>query len=168
MRDPDDHQTALPAIYAQPTARERIAAIARCHDALTGCALVPAGLDPALALWNLPRVVLAHGTEPDPVFFFANRMALAAFESDLAAILAMPSRLSAEPDLREERAALLARVALQGFIDDYCGVRISARGRRFAIAQATVWTLTDESGRRIGQAACFAAPAHALGPVADL
>jgi hypothetical protein len=167
MHDPSDDDTALPAIYAAAAAREAIAAIAHCHRALTARALVPAGVDPVLALWNLPRVVLAHGIEPDPVFFFANRMALAAFESETAALLAMPSRLSAEPDLRAERAALLARVARQGFIDDYAGVRISARGRRFAIAQATVWNLADETGRRFGQAACFDAPAHALGAVIE-
>ena len=67
----------------------------------------------------------------------------------------MPSRLSAEPDLRSERAALMARVTRDGFIDDYSGVRVSATGRRFRIQKATVWNLDDDAGTRHGQAAAF-------------
>ncbi len=67
----------------------------------------------------------------------------------------MPSRLSTEPMLREERQTLLDRVARAGFIDDYSGIRISATGRRFRIEQATVWTLIDEQGAVHGQAATF-------------
>jgi predicted DNA-binding protein (UPF0251 family) len=51
---------------------------------------------------------------------------------------------------------LLERVAAQGFIDDYTGVRIAKSGRRFRIQRATVWNLVDSSGRRVGQAATFA------------
>ena len=42
-----------------------------------------------------------------------------------------------------------------GFIDDYAGIRISKTGRRFRIAQATVWNLLDERGIYSGQAAMF-------------
>ena len=56
---------------------------------------------------------------------------------------------------REERERLLRRVADQGFIDDYAGVRIAADGRRFRIEQAVVWNLVDEAGTLQGQAACF-------------
>ncbi|HEY6898080.1 MAG TPA: MEKHLA domain-containing protein, partial [Rhodocyclaceae bacterium] len=113
------------------------------------------GDDPWIALWNAPRVVVAHGTEVDPVFFYGNRLALQAFELDFEAFTHLPSRYSAEPLLREERAALLARVSRDGYIDDYAGVRISASGKRFRIEQATVWNLTDEQGRPAGQAATF-------------
>jgi hypothetical protein len=67
----------------------------------------------------------------------------------------MPSRLSAEPLAREERARLLARVAARGYVDDYTGVRISSTGRRFRVRDATVWNLTDEQGYYRGQAACL-------------
>lgn len=100
--------------------------------------------------------MVAHGTQDDPVFFFGNRAALMAFESDVAAFNAMPSRLSAEAPLREERQALLDRVSAHGFIDDYAGVRISATGRRFRIENAIVWNLIDADGVRRGQAATFA------------
>ena len=153
---------ALPAVFAGAAARARLMAIARSHVRLTGRHLVPAAGDPVAAMWHAPQVILAHGTGPDPVFCFANRAALRAFETTVADLLAMPSRLSAEPDRREERARLLARVAAEGFIDDYAGIRISAKGRRFAITRATVWTVTDPGGTRIGQAATFAPPAHAM------
>ena len=73
--------------------------------------------DSPTALWEAPLAIVAHGLGADPVFFFANRAALAAFETTPAAITAMPSRLSAEPLAREERQALLDRVSAEGFGD---------------------------------------------------
>ena len=67
----------------------------------------------------------------------------------------MPSRLSAEPLHRDERARLLAKVSAHGFIDDYAGVRISARGRRMRIERAVVWNLVDGADVIHGQAASF-------------
>ena len=60
--------------------------------------------------------------------------------------LCTPSRLTAEAPNREERARLLAAVTTRGFIDDYSGIRISNTGRRFRIAQATVWNLLMNVG----------------------
>ena len=109
----------------------------------------------AQALWNAPAVIVAHGTEPDPVFFYGNRRALELFEMDAEAFTRLPSRHSAEAPLREERARLLERVQRDGFIADYAGVRISASGRRFRIEQAVVWNLVDAQGHCHGQAATF-------------
>ena len=58
----------------------------------------------------------------------------------------MPSRLSAEQLLRDEREQLLARMSRDGLISDYNGVRISATGTRFRIERATVWNLIDKMG----------------------
>jgi len=166
VADHPDFNKTLPAEFAGAAARVRIAAVAESFARVTGRALVPmvgdAGDDPVSALWHARCVILAHGVEPDPVFFFANHAGLRAFETTVTDVLRMPSRLSAEPGLREERARLLERVSAQGFIDDYAGIRISARGRRFAIAQATVWNVHGADGTRIGQAATFAMPEHAL------
>ena len=107
------------------------------------------------ACWTAPRVIVAHGIETDPIFFYGNQLALGLFELGFAEFTQLPSRYSAEPLLREERDALLTRVRDHGFIDDYAGVRVSASGRRFRIQQATVWNLLDERGRRHGQAATF-------------
>ncbi len=114
------------------------------------------GDDLARRLYHAPFVVLAHDTEPDPVFFYANRAAQEVFALSWAQLVRLPSRLSAEPLAREERQRLLDRVAAWGFIDDYAGVRVSASGQRFRITGATVWTLVDEQAARVGQAAAFA------------
>jgi hypothetical protein len=68
---------------------------------------------------------------------------------------ALPSRLSAEPVHRDERARLLEVVGRKGYIDDYRGIRIAKSGRRFRIEQATVWNLLDEADGIAGQAATF-------------
>lgn len=107
------------------------------------------------ALWAAPQAVVAHGPQADPIFFYGNRMALELFEMDFSVFTALPSRFSAEPLAREERAALLERVSRFGFIDDYAGIRISSTGKRFRISNATVWNLIDADGFYRGQAAAF-------------
>jgi len=114
--------------------------------------------DAAQALWSAPFAVVAHDTADDPVFNYANACALHWFAMDWADFTRLPSRLSAEPLAREERARLLSRVAEHGYVDDYAGVRIAADGTRFMIRNAVVWNLIDEQGRYCGQAARFDAP----------
>ena len=138
-----------------PPQDKRLALIADSYRRLLGQDLLIAGESLAEAMWFAPRVIVAHGTEADPVFFYGNRMALEAFEMSFADFTRLPSRFSAEPLAREERARLLARVSRDGYIDDYAGVRISATGQRFRIAQAVVWNLIDADGVVHGQAASF-------------
>lgn len=145
----------VPPQYREPQAAARIALIAESFARLLGRPLVDPGDDPVSALWAAPDAVVAHGVEADPMFFFGNRAALTAFECDVVMFTAMPSRLSAEAPLREERRRLLERVTRDGFIDDYAGVRVSATGRRFRIGSAIVWNLTDSAGAHQGQAATF-------------
>jgi len=145
----------LPPVYRSPAARAAIARIAASHVALTGRALADPAPDPVAALWRAPLAIVAHGTEADPLFFFASKMALDRFATTLDSFLGMPSRFSAEAPLREERQALLERVTRDGFIADYAGIRIAADGRRFRIEQATVWNLVDPDGSVHGQAAAF-------------
>ena len=140
-----------------PPTDPRLALIAGSYQRLLGQALLPPGGDLAESMWLAPRVIVAHGTEADPVFFYGNRMALTAFDMSFAEFTRLPSRFSAEPLAREERARLLARVSRDGYIDDYAGVRISASGQRFRIEQAVVWNLVDAAGKHHGQAATFAA-----------
>ena len=107
------------------------------------------------AFWNANVVIASHGTEDDPVLNYGNRQALELWEADWPAFTSMPSRLTAEPVRREERAEMLARVTADGFIDDYAGIRISTKGTRFKIHRATVWTVRDEAEVRCGQAVVF-------------
>ena len=109
----------------------------------------------AQAIFTAPFALVSHGVETDPVFNYGNRTALELFEMGWADFVALPSRCSAEPVDRAERAQLMERVSDQGFIDDYAGVRVSSRGRRFYIERATVWNLVDEQGSYRGQAALF-------------
>ena len=137
---------------------DHVALLRRNLRALTGRDLVegnPSGREAAEILYHAPFVLLSHNADPDPILTYGNRRALALFELTWEQLTAMPSRLTAEAPDREERARLLAEVASRGYIDDYAGVRVSRGGRRFRIERATVWNLTDDSGRQLGQAATF-------------
>lgn len=106
-------------------------------------------------LFHAPFVVVAHGTETDPVLNYGNARGLALWEMTWEELTRTPSRLTAEPMHRDERARLLARTREHGFVDDYSGIRISKTGRRFRIERAIVWNLTDPAGAHRGQAATF-------------
>ncbi|MGB6766507.1 MAG: MEKHLA domain-containing protein [Methyloceanibacter sp.] len=100
--------------------------------------------------------VLAHNTDPDPRFIYANKAAQAAFEYDWEEITELPSRLSAEPVDLEDRQRLLDAVARRGFATGYSGLRIAKSGRRFWIEDGIVWQLINRDGAVRGQAATFA------------
>ncbi|MFI4874058.1 MAG: MEKHLA domain-containing protein [Blastopirellula sp. JB062] len=106
-------------------------------------------------LFGVPFTVVSHDAQTDPIFKFGNQTALDLWEIDLPAFLQMPSRLTAEPMHRDERARLLQRTERDGYVDDYRGVRISSRGRRFWIDQATIWNIVDDADAYLGQAATF-------------
>ncbi len=109
----------------------------------------------AARLFQSSFVVVSHGTEADPVLNYGNAAALALWEMTWDELTQTPSRLTAEPVHRDERARLLERTREEGFVDDYSGVRISKSGKRFRIERAIVWNLTDARGVPCGQAATF-------------
>lgn len=109
----------------------------------------------ARALFEAPFVLVSHGTEVDPLLNFANRRALDLWETNLATLIGTPSRKTAEPMHRDERAQMLERTRRDGYVDDYRGIRISMTSRRFLIERATIWNLVDAAGGYAGQAAMF-------------
>ena len=109
----------------------------------------------ARLIFEAPFAVLSHGTEENPILNYSNRIGLELFEMNWNEWTSMPSRLTAEPMLRDERAVLMQRVTENGYIDDYSGTRISKTGKRFFIEQARVWNLIDSEGIYRGQAATF-------------
>ncbi len=111
--------------------------------------------DDAKAVFDAPFVVVSHATQEDPILNYGNQTALSLWEMDVATFTSTPSRLTAEPMHRDERAQLMSRAAQFGFVDDYRGIRISSSGKRFLIEQAIIWNLIDAKGRRVGQAATF-------------
>lgn len=110
----------------------------------------------ARRVYEAPFVVVSHGTQADPLLNSANAVALSLWEMPLDRFLKTPSRLTAEPMHRDERARMLETTTRQGYIDDYRGIRISSTGRRFHIDRATVWNIVDEQDQPAGQAATFA------------
>jgi hypothetical protein len=111
--------------------------------------------DEAKRLFEVPFVVVSHGTQDDPILNYGNQTALVLWETDIATLTSMPSRLTAEPMHRDERAQMMSRALRDGYVDDYRGVRISSSGKRFLIEQAIVWNLVADTGQRVGQAATF-------------
>ncbi len=120
--------------------------------------LIPRAGSPAEqadALFNAPIVVVSHDTQDDPILTYGNRQALQLWEFDIPQLLKTPSRLTAEPMHRDERAGLLERTRRDGYADNYSGIRISTSGRRFRIDQAIIWNLLGPEGEHAGQAATF-------------
>jgi hypothetical protein len=126
--------------------------------ARTGGELLPRGGGSeaeAKRLLDAPFVVVSHGVEADPILNYGNRVALALWEMTPEQLVATPSRLTAEPTLRESRERLLQQTARDGYVSGYEGVRISTTGRRFRISNVTIWNVSDVDGRGVGQAATF-------------
>ena len=122
---------------------------------LVGTPLVAPGRDATWLYRDAPFVVLAHGTDPDPHFIYANKAAQNCFGYKWGEFLSLPSRLSAETQEQAQRQELLDRVHEDGFISGYRGVRIAKSGQRFIMEDGVVWELIDAHGARHGQAATF-------------
>ena len=123
-----------------------------------GRPLIPRSGDPeeeAKRLFESPLIVVSHGTQSDPILNYGNRAAMTLWEMDAPTLTSMPSRKTAEPMHRDERAQMMARAARDGFVSDYHGIRISSSGKRFQIHQAIVWNLVNSSMKPSGQAATF-------------
>lgn len=132
-----------------------VANLLRSHHALTGKHLIAPTEDAAKLAYAAPFVLLSHAGADDPLLTYGNLAAQKLFAMDWQHLVGTPSRETAEAPERAEREELLRRVAENGFIDDYSGIRIAADGRRFVIRNATVWNVINAQGDRIGQAASF-------------
>jgi len=136
-----------------------VAALLASYAELLREPLVPAHVPPAdAAAWLYAEAdfaVLAHDTQPDPAFVYANLEAQRHFEGSWQELVGMPSRLSAEAPERAERAATLAQVAQHGYTRDYSGLRVARTGRRFWIERGTIWNVQGPGGVAWGQAASF-------------
>ncbi len=132
--------------------------LANSFQQVTGHVLLPGNNTPealAQALYTAPFVLLSHGTQPDPVFNYANQTAQQLWEMPWEDFTQLPSRLSAEPVAVAERQAMLQEAKQKGFIANYNGVRISKTGKRFIIKNAILWNIYDATGTYHGQAATF-------------
>lgn len=128
------------------------------HERWTGRQLIGrdgTAKEQAERLFGASVVVLSHGVEADPLVNYANQAALDLWESTWDQLIGMPSRHTAEPVNRSERARFLRLVTERGWCDDYRGVRISRTGQRFLVEGAVVWNVLDGHGLHCGQAAAF-------------
>ncbi len=119
----------------------------------TGQLLLPVCDDLASALYYAPFALVAHGTQPDPVFCYANLTAQRLWNMDWHDFTCLPSRLSAEPDVAGDRQRLLDMAARQGYVEHYQGVRVTRDGKRFMIRDTLLWNVMDGTGAMQGQAA---------------
>jgi hypothetical protein len=106
-------------------------------------------------LFLSPFVVLAHGIQSDPIYTYGNQIALQLWERNGDELRKMPSRLSAEAILREDRQIIIETTQKQGFMANFQGIRISKTGKRYQIKDITLWNLMDEQDQYTGQAATF-------------
>jgi MEKHLA domain len=81
-------------------------------------------------LYQVPFVVVSHGIETDPVLNYGNQIALDLWEMDWTMFTQTLSRSTAEPANQAAREVMMAQVLRQGFVENYCGVRISSDGLR--------------------------------------
>lgn len=111
--------------------------------------------DVAHLLWDAPFALLAHDTDEDPKFVYANNAALTLFECEWNEIIGTPSRESAAPDkeIQDDRSALLAKALENGFVDDYEGWRKSFKGKPFKVSNTTIFNIESPGGDAMGQAA---------------
>ena len=107
-----------------------------------GLDLVPPSGDrarDAAELFELAAVVLCHDGADDPVFIYANAAAAALWRMDVSELIGMPSRLTAPPERRDERSAMLDEATTTGVLQGYSGERVASDGTRFVISDATLW-----------------------------
>ncbi|AHB87909.1 signal transduction protein with MEKHLA (PAS) sensory domain [Thermosynechococcus sp. NK55a] len=145
--------------WLQPAALRQARRICVSFQRWTGRSLLP---NPAEDDWSLgqqlfdwSQPVLSHGSEADPILNYGNQAALTLWEYLWTEWVQLPSRFTAEPMAQAERSTLLAQAARQGYTSHYSGIRISRTGRRFRIENACIWTVLDEAGNPVGQAATF-------------
>ena len=147
--------------WLSATSQAWVAQLLRSHQEAFGGPLwagTGPGRDPRQAaqeLFAAATVVLAHDGGPDPRLIYANRAALRLWRRPWAAMVGLPSRLTAEPGERAGRARMLADARQQHALSGYTGIRIDSHGRRFQIRGARLWTLWNAVGEPCGQAASF-------------
>ena len=106
-------------------------------------------------LFFAPFVVASHGIGSDPIYNYGNKILLELWERNWQQLTSMPSRLSAEKILREERQKILEATSQQGYLRNYQCIRISRTGKRYKINDITLWNIIDDQGSLYGQAATF-------------
>lgn len=104
---------------------------------------------------SAPYSLLAHNTDSDPKFVYANSQALDSFGYSYEEILNLNSKYSASEIDRPQRLLLLESVKENGIAMNYTGPRVKKDGSFFTIYNGIVWVVKDELQNEIAQAALF-------------
>lgn len=104
---------------------------------------------------SAPYSLLAHNTDQDPKFIYANSNALDSFGYSYNEIMNLHSKFSASEIDRPQRLILLESVKKNGIAMNYTGPRVKKDGRFFTIYNGIVWVVEDDLGSEIAQAALF-------------
>ena len=115
-------------------------------------------LDPARlgqSVWEGDFALLSHRGDRQATLNYGNRFALDLWQCDWGAFTVLPSAATAPDEDVPERAAMMAAAAQHGFVSNYAGRRISAKGKLFRIENGTIWRLIDGQGEPFGMAATF-------------
>ena len=108
------------------------------------------------ALFYAPFVCCSH--DENDTFDYANQAALNLWEFEWDDFIGMPSTKSADgedEEIQKERRQLLDDALEKGVVYNYNGVRKSKNGKEFMVKDATLWTLVDRDGDKLGQAVKF-------------
>ena len=153
MNDIDEHRATTGPDLS--TDRAFYELLTSSYQRLVGKPLMEGDPGPVWLYRNARFVVVAHNTDPDPRFVYANRRAQNLFGYGWDEFASLPSRLSAEAPDRAERQRLLDAVTANGFSANYRGLRVRKSGSRFWMENGLVWQLVDDDGVFRGQAATF-------------
>lgn len=104
---------------------------------------------------SAPYSLLAHNTDSDPKFVYANSQALDSFGYSYEEILNLNSKYSASEIDRPQRLLLLESVKENGIAMNYTGPRVRKDGSFFTIYNGIVWVVKDDLDNEIAQAALF-------------
>jgi hypothetical protein len=152
-------ESTLPQPWKAPAVISHSVLIARSYQHWLGELLLPeqAGgneMQIARALYELSIPLMSHSAHPDPIISYANQAAQTLWRMEWDEFIGFSSRLLAEPLplIQEERDSMLGAALHKGFVKGYSGRRVSKRGERFEIVDATIWNIVDDTGARYGQA----------------
>jgi hypothetical protein len=133
--------------------------VAGSYARVTGGSLEQeAGLDgaaPGRSAWFGDFALLTHRGDEQATLNYGNAFALGLWECGWEEFVGLPSAVTAPPQDRDQRDAVLQAVAQDNFVRGYCGGRISRKGKLFRIENVTIWRLLDETGSAFGVGAFF-------------
>jgi MEKHLA domain len=106
-------------------------------------------------VFNADFYILSQDRSADPILTYGNKQVLELWEVGWEELTKMPSRATAKPVDRAERAAMMERVKVANYLDGYSGIRVSKTGKEFKISDGIIWNLFTDNGDFYGQAAWF-------------